>query len=123
MSNGLEKQPKQLREQIEAAVEKLEASYRGQTKEWLQMLHERVEGGLRTEVELIAKLLSEMQKRLKAEQTKLEERLRKGSGQQAQEELVWDRHGIRRVLEQERGMMRKQGGRESGQVREGVVRE
>ena len=68
---------------MEAAVEKLEASYRGQMKERLEMPRERVEGGLcaEVEVELTAKLSSEMQERLKAERTKLEERLRQGSGQ------------------------------------------
>ena len=54
---------------MEAVVEKLEASYRGQMKERVEMLRERVEGGLRAkvEVELTAKLSSEMQERLKAE--------------------------------------------------------
>ena len=32
---------------MEAAVKKLEASYRGQMKEWVEMLREWVEGGLR----------------------------------------------------------------------------
>ena len=36
---------------MEAAVEKLEASYRGQMKERLEMLRKRVEGELRSEVE------------------------------------------------------------------------
>ena len=35
---------------MEAAVEKLEASYRGQMKEQVEMLRKRVEGGLRAEV-------------------------------------------------------------------------
>ena len=35
---------------MEAAVEKLEASYRGQMKERVEMLRKRVEGGLRAEV-------------------------------------------------------------------------
>ena len=48
----------QQREQMEAAVEKLEASYRGQTKERVEMLREGVEGGMRAEVELTAKLSS-----------------------------------------------------------------
>ena len=62
---------------MEDAVEKLEASYRGQTKERLEMLRGRVEGGLHAEVEaeLTAKLSSEIQEQLKAERTKLEERL------------------------------------------------
>ena len=46
---------------MEAAVEKLEASYRGQMKERVEMLREWVEGGLRAEVELTAKISSEMQ--------------------------------------------------------------
>ena len=60
-----------------------------------------MEGGLRAEVEveLTAKLSSEMQEGLKAERTKLEEQLRQGSRRRAHEELVWVRHGIRRVLE------------------------
>ena len=58
-------------------------------------------------MELRVKLSSEMQERLNAEQTKLEEQLRQGSGRQAHEELVWVRHDIRRVLERERGMIRK----------------
>ena len=45
---------------MEAVVKKLEASYRGQMKEQLEMLRKRVEGGLRVEVELIVKLWSEM---------------------------------------------------------------
>ena len=71
---------------MEAAVENLEASCRGQMKEQVEILRKRVEGGLRAEVEveMIAKLLSEMQERLKAEGTKertrLEERLRQKSG-------------------------------------------
>ena len=66
-----------------------------------------MKGGLcaKVEAELTAKLSSELQERLKAERTKLEERLRQGSGQRAHEELVWVRHGIRSVLEWERGVM------------------
>ena len=47
-------------------------------KEQVEMFRKRVEGGLRAkvEVELTAKLSSEMQERLKAERTKVEERLR-----------------------------------------------
>ena len=47
---------------MEAAVEKLEASHRGQMKECVEMLLKRVEGGLRAEVEveLTVKLSSEM---------------------------------------------------------------
>ena len=61
---------------MEAAVENLEASYRGQMKEQVEMLCERMEGELRAEVEaeLTLKLLSETQERLKAELTKLEGR-------------------------------------------------
>ena len=53
---------------MEAAVEKLEATYRGQMKERVEMLRERVEGELRAKVEaeLIAKLSLEMQERPKA---------------------------------------------------------
>ena len=58
-----------------------------------------------------------------AELTKLEGQLRQGSGRRAHKELVWVRHDIRRVLERERGMMREQVGRATGQVREWVVRE
>ena len=108
---------------MEAAVKKLEASYRGQMKEWVEMLRERVEGGAAREAKLTAKLSSEMQERLKAERTKLEERLRQGSGRRAREELVQVWHGIRRVLEREGGMMRGQVGRATGQVREWAVRE
>ena len=75
------------------------------------------------EAELTAKLSSKMQDQLKAEQTKLEEQLRQGSGRRAHKELVWVRHDIRRVLEQERGMVREQVERATGQVREWVVRE
>ena len=46
---------------MEAVVKKLEASYRGQMKEQPEMFRKRVEGGLRAEVELTAKLSSEMQ--------------------------------------------------------------
>ena len=35
------------RELMEAAVEKLEASYRGQMKERVEMIRDRAEGGLR----------------------------------------------------------------------------
>ena len=79
-------------------------------KDRLKILCERVEGGLRAEVEaeLTAKLSSEMQERLKADRTKLEEQLRQGSGRRAHEELVWVPHDIRRVMEWERGMMREQ---------------
>ena len=52
---------------------------------------------------MTAKISSEMQERLKAERTKLEERLRQGSGRRAHEELVQVWHGIRRVLEREGG--------------------
>ena len=57
---------------MEATVEKLEASYRGQTTERVEILRKRVEGGLcaKVEAELTAKLSSEMQERLKAERTK-----------------------------------------------------
>ena len=72
---------------------------------------------------MTVKLSLEMQEQLKAERMKLEEQLRQGSGRRAHEELVWVRHDIRRVLEQERGMMREQVGRATGQVREWVVRE
>ena len=50
-------------------------------KEQVEMLCKRVEGDLRAKVETepTEKLLSEMQERLKAEQTKLEERLQQGS--------------------------------------------
>ena len=87
------------------------------------MLRKRVEGELRAKVEaeLTAKLSSEMQERLKAERTKLEEQLRQGSGRRAHEQLVQVRHGIRRVLGQERGVMRKQVGRATGKVREWVI--
>ena len=110
---------------MEASVEKLEASYRGQMKERVEMHRKRVEGGLRAKVEaeLTAKLWSEIQERLKAEQTTLEERLRQGSRRRAHEELVWVRHCIRRVLERERGVMWEHVGRATGQVREWVVRE
>ena len=37
---------------MEAAVEKLEASYRGQMKERVEMLRGRVEGGLHAKVEV-----------------------------------------------------------------------
>ena len=79
---------------MEAVVEKLEASYRGQTKERVEMLRERVEGKLRAEVEaeLTEKRMSEIQERLKAELTKLEGQLQQGSGRRAHEELVWVRH-------------------------------
>ena len=43
------------------------------------MLCERVEGGDAREVELTEKLSSEMQERLNAELTKLEEQLQQGS--------------------------------------------
>ena len=110
---------------MEAAVKKLEANYRGQMKERVEMLRERTEGGLRAEVEaeLIEKLSSEMQERLKAERTKLEEQLRQGLGRRAHEDLVWVRHDILRVLDWERGMMQEQVGRATGQVREWVVRD
>ena len=110
---------------MEPAVEKLEVSYRGQMKKRLEMLREQVEGELRAEVEaeLTAKLSSKMEERMKAEQTKLEERLRQGSGRRAHEELVWVRHNIRRVLEREREMMRDQVGRGTGQVWDWAVRE
>ena len=86
---------------MEAAVKKLEASYRVQMKERVEMLRKRVEGELRAKVgvELTAKLSLEMKERLKTEWTKLEERLRRGSGQRAHEELVRVRNGIRSVLE------------------------
>ena len=47
---------------MEAVIENLEASYRGQMKERVEMLRERVEGELRAEpeAELTAKLSSEM---------------------------------------------------------------
>ena len=47
---------------MKATVETLETSYRGQMKERVEMLRERVEGELRAELEaeLTAKLLSEM---------------------------------------------------------------
>ena len=119
-----EEQPKQQREQMEAAVEKLEASYRGQMKERVEMLFDRVEGGLRAKVEaeLTEKLSSEMQERLKAERTKLEEQLRQGLGRRSHKELVWVRHDIRRVLDREMGVMQEQVGRATGKVREWVVR-
>ena len=69
-------------------------------------------------MELTGKISSEMQEQLKAERTKLKERLQQGSKQQAHEELVWVRHGTQRVLERERDMMRQQVGRAVGQVRE-----
>ena len=89
------------------------------------MLRKRVERELRAKVEgkLTSKILSETQERLKAELTKLEGQLRQGSGRRGHEELVWVRHDIRKVLERERGMMREQMGRSTGQVREWVVRE
>ena len=107
----------------------MEASYREQMKERVEMLRERVEGVLRAEVEaeLTAKLSSEMQEQLKAEQTKeqtrLEERLRQRSEQRSHEVFVQVRHGIRRVMEWKRGMMRDQVRRATGQVRDCVVRE
>ena len=54
---------------MEVSTNKLEASYTGQMKERVKMLRKRVEGELRAEVgaKLTAKLLSEMQERLKAE--------------------------------------------------------
>ena len=58
-----------------------------------------------------------------AELTKLEGQLQQGSGRQAHKELVWVWHDIRSVLERERGVMREQVGRATGQVREWVVRE
>ena len=47
---------------METAVEKFEASYRGQMKERVKMLRERVEGELRAKVEaeLTAKISSQM---------------------------------------------------------------
>ena len=93
-------------------------------KERVEMFRKRVEGGLRAEVEmeLIEKLSSEMQERLKAERIKLEERLRQGAGQRSHKDLVRIRHGKWRVLERERGIMRDQVGRATGQVRELEVR-
>ena len=54
---------------MEAAVEKLETSYRGQMNGWFKMLYEQVEGGLciKVEGELTGKLLSEIQEQLKGE--------------------------------------------------------
>ena len=74
----------------------------------------------KVEAELTAKLSSQMQERLKAEQTKFEEQVRQGSGRRAHEELVWVRHNIRRGLERERGVMREPVGRATGRVRMGV---
>ena len=78
----MEEQPKQQRDQVEAAVKKLNASYGGHVKERVKMIHRRVEGWLHTEVEeeLTEKLSLEMQERLKAERTKLEEQILQGSG-------------------------------------------
>ena len=80
---------------------------RGQVLQQARQLQEETErfgskgggGSVRGEVKLTAKLSSKMQERLKAERTKLEEQLRQESRRRAHEELVWVRHGMRRVLE------------------------